>query len=93
MVEVELGEGVHIGLHKDRERAQAGLDFVEQIGVGCFRQDCGLVVGLEGGFDVLGLVGEVEDQGARFLRVGAVEARERLYGVHAAELLVHVHGL
>ena len=48
-------------------------------------------IGLERGLDGVYLVGEVEHHGAVLLGVSAVEPRQRLHGVHAAELLVHVH--
>ncbi len=69
------------------------LEVVEEVGVGALGQDRVLVVRLERLADRLGLVGEVEDHGVLLRRVGPVQARQRLHGVHAAELLVHVHGV
>ena len=91
-VEVDLGEAVHVGLGVDRERGEPGLDLVEQVRVGRLGEQRRLVVRLEGGLDRVRLVGEVEHHGALLLgRQRAVEPRERLHRVHAAELLVHVH--
>ena len=70
---------------------QPALDLVEQVGVGLFGQQGGLVVGLEGLSDLLGLVGEVEHHRALLAGVRAVQAGQRLDRVHATELLVHVH--
>ena len=72
-VEPDPGEAVHVALRVHRKRAQPGLDAVEQVGIGGFRQERGLVVGLEAILDRVRLVGEVEDHRAVFLRVRAIE--------------------
>ena len=59
-VEIHLGKDIHVGISVDREGAQARRHLVQQIGVGRFRQQRGLVVGFEGGLNLVGLVGEVE---------------------------------
>ena len=90
-VEVGPGERVDVGLRIDRERREPVLNLVKQIRVSRFRQQRGFVVGLKGGLDLIGLVGEVEHHRALLLWVRPVAPRQRLHCIHAAELLVHVH--
>ena len=59
--------------------------------VGGLRQLRLVVVGLECPEDVLGVVYEVEHEGRVFPRDHAVQARKRLYRLHAVESLVDVH--
>ena len=90
-VEVDARETLDIPLGEHAEVEQLSLDLVEQIRVRALRQQCGLVVRLEGLPDLVGLVGEVEHHRARLARVRAVQAGQRLHRVHPAELLVHIH--
>ena len=50
-----------------------------------------LVVGLECGEDLLGIVHEVHDVCGVLPRMGAVKARQGLHGRDAREALVHIH--
>src|SRR6266852_1140829 len=90
-IEVDLGEAVHVRRGVDWELEKAPLDFVQEIRIGRFREERRLVVRLESGPDLVGLVREVEHHGALLLGVRAIKPRERLHGADAAELLVHVH--
>ena len=86
-------EGLDVGGREHSEVEQPSLDLVQQVGVGLFGEEGGFVVRLEGLLDLIGLVCEVEDHRAVLGGVGAVQARQRLDRVHAAELLVDVHGV
>ena len=92
-VEVEPGELLGIGLGVDVEVEQSLLDVVEQVRIGRLREQGRLVVGLKGLADGVGFVGEVEHHRLAFLRMRPVQPRQGLHGVHAAQLLVHVHGV
>ena len=89
--EVRRCERLDVGISEHAVVEKPALQFVEEVGVGLFREEGGLVVRLEGLLDLIGLVGEVENHRAVLGGVGAVQARQRLDGVHAAELLVDVH--
>ena len=91
--EVRPCECLDVGGREHSEVEQPALDFVQQVGVGLFGEESGFVVRLEGLLDLIGVVGEVEDHRAVLVGVGAVQARQRLDRVHAAELLVYVHGV
>ena len=90
-VEVHPREGLDVVRREHAEVEQSALDLVEQVGVGLLREQGGLVVGLEGLPDLLGFVGEVQHHHALLAGVRAVQARQRLDRVDAAQLLVHVH--
>ncbi|MEE8526764.1 MAG: hypothetical protein V3T72_22755 [Thermoanaerobaculia bacterium] len=72
---------------------ELALEIVELVGVGALGEQGALVVVLEGVEDGVGVVGEVEDQSAVLVGVGAVEPRQGLHRVDASELLVDVHGV
>ncbi len=91
-IEVDLGEGVDVCFGVNREPEQSALDLIEQIGIGRLGKKRRLVVGLEGHPDLIGFVGKVEYHRPPLVGgMDAVQARQRLHRVHAAELLVHVH--
>ena len=90
-VEVHPGEGPDVVGREHAEVEQPVLNLVEEVGVGLLREQGGLVVRLEGLLDLVGLVGEVEHHRALLAGVSAVQAGERLDGVDAPQLLVHVH--
>ena len=53
-----------------------------------------LVVRLESPQNIFGFVVEIEHKGAglRLPWIGTVQARQRLYTLHAAQLFIHIHG-
>ena len=71
---------------------ELGLKLVELPRFGPLPDTRGLIVRLERLVDLLGVVHEIQHEGAVLLaRAGAVEPREGLHGLHAREPLVHVH--
>ena len=64
---------------------------MQLVRVGFLGQQRGAVVVLEGQRDGLAVVLEVEHEAVVLLRVGPVQARERLHCLHAGQGLVHVH--
>ena len=69
-LEVVDGKGFDIGIGENAKIEQAGMDVVEQIGVGGFAQIGGFVIGLEGLADGVGVVDKVEHHGLMFIRDG-----------------------
>ena len=90
-VEPDPCETVDVRRRVDGVFLEPRLRLVEEVGIGRLRQQGRLEVGVEGGLDAVGLVGEVEDHGAPLLRMRPVEPREGLNRVDPAELLVDVH--
>ena len=64
---------------------------MQLVRVGLVAEDRGAVVGLERLLDGLGVVHEVEHEGVVLLRVGAVQARQRLHRLDAGQRLVDIH--
>ena len=73
-----------------------GVQLVAQVqhnvGVADAAELCRGVVLPEGSEDLLPLVDEVHHEGGVLARVGAVQPRQGLHGLDAAQLAVHVHG-
>lgn len=84
---IDLGVGIEV------EAGKRILIIVEQVRVRAFTQPRALVIRFEAQFDFLGLVGKVQHHCLFFARIDAVEARKRLHGMDAAQLLIHIHGM
>ena len=85
------GHGLHLVRVVQRRAVELRPQVQHRVGVGRVGQFRRVVVLAEGGLDVLGLVGEVHDVGRVLAGVGAVEPRQGLHGLDAAQLAVHVH--
>ncbi len=68
-------------------------DVIDKVRVGFLFQHGGFVERGEGFLDVLGAVHKIQHKGVFLARRGAIEAREGLHGLDAAERLVHKHGV
>jgi hypothetical protein len=90
-VEVHLGHAIDLELVVVARRIELRAQVIDLVGVGRGFQLGGLVVGLERLQDLNRIVDEVENVGGVLARVGAVQARERLHGLDAAQQLVDVH--
>ena len=92
-IEEGLGEGLDFGGQIDGGLVELGLQLVDDVGVGDLLEAGGAIIGQKALQNLLGLVGEVEDEGVFLARIGAVQPLEGLHGKHPGEPLVHVHGL
>ena len=72
-------------------RIELGAQREDDVGVGHTGQLGGVVVELERRQNLRRVVHEVDDEGLVFAGVTAVQTRQRLHGLNAAEPLVHVH--
>ena len=86
-------ERLDLALVVDLHRVEFVLQRLELVRVGGGQQFGPVVVRREGFADVLRVVHEIEHERRRFARRHAVEARERLHGLHAVQALVDVHRL
>ena len=89
--EEQLDDLLHLFGRIDLRVVQRGLQVVQLVGIGFLRQQRGAVVVLKRERDRFAVVLEVEHEAVVFLRVRAVEPRERLDRLYARQRLVHIH--
>ena len=90
-VQVLPREDIYLFLGIDLGVVEIGLQIVQLVGIGLLGQDRGAVEFGERVADGVGIVQEVQDEDVVLVRMGAVQARQGLYGLDARKRLVDVH--
>jgi len=83
----------HFGLEVDARGIELGLDLIELVGIDLLPHHGAFVVLAESLLDFARLIDEIEHESVVLERMGAVQARQRLYGLNPSEALVHIHGV
>ena len=89
--QVQVNQRAHLLRRVYLVPIEGGLQVVELVRVGFLAEHRGPVVIRERFGDRLRVVLEIEHEYVVLMRVGTVEARERLYRFDAGERLIHIH--
>ena len=89
--EIQLYELINLGGRIDLAALQLGLQVMQLVGIGLLRQNRRPVVVGKRLLDGVGIILKVENEYVVLLRVGAIQARQRLNCFDSGQDLVYIH--